>query len=72
MEILFSVFEKNTRPHVAYSNPFRPKTMFKATSTSFTYYLARKKRKKQGEEQLLVSRESWTDENSFEQSENSS
>ena len=39
----FSPFSKNTRQHVAYSNRFRPKTMFKATSTSFINYLARKK-----------------------------
>ena len=48
MEIRFSVFEKNIRPHVTYSNRFRPKTMFKATSTSFIFYLARKKERNTG------------------------
>lgn len=50
----FSPFsKKNTRPHVAYSNRFRPKTMFKAMSTSFINYLARKKERNREQNNYL-------------------
>ena len=49
----FLRFRTNTCPHVAYSNRFRPKTMFKAMSTNFINYLARKKERNREQNNYL-------------------
>ena len=65
----FLRFRTNTCPHVAYSNRFRPKTMFKAMSTSL-YTILREKKKETRSRAITCIK--WTVEKSFEQSENSS